>query len=81
MKSVDGTMMIIADHGNAEIVFDEFGKPFSAHTTNPVPCIITKKGLQVRKGGILGDVAPTMLQLMNIKQPDSMTGKTLIDSK
>lgn len=81
MKSVDGTMMIIADHGNAEKVFDEFGKPFSAHTTNPVPCIITKKGLQLRKGGILGDVAPTMLQLMNIKQPDSMTGKTLIDSK
>ncbi|MGD9886966.1 MAG: 2,3-bisphosphoglycerate-independent phosphoglycerate mutase [Bacilli bacterium] len=81
IMELDGTLMIIADHGNAEKVFDEFGKPFSAHTTNPVPCIITKKGLKLRKDGILGDVAPTMLQLMNITKPQAMTGISIIDSK
>ena len=72
--------MIIADHGNAEKLVDELGKPFSAHTTNPVPCIITKKGLKLRQGGILADVAPTMLQLMNLPQPPVMTGKSIIES-
>ncbi|MGD9605199.1 MAG: 2,3-bisphosphoglycerate-independent phosphoglycerate mutase [Bacilli bacterium] len=82
IKSLEGILMIIADHGNAEKVFDEFGKPFSAHTTNPVPCIIVKKGLKLREGGILGDVAPTMLQLMNLPQPEAMTGQSIIiDSK
>ena len=57
---------------------DEDGKPFSAHSTNPVPCIITKEGLDLREGGNLGDVAPTLLKLMNLKQPVEMTGKSII---
>jgi len=78
VEKVNGTMVIIADHGNADQLIDENGKPFSAHTTNPVPCIITKKGLKLRSGGNLGDVAPTMLELLNIIQPSEMTGKSLI---
>ncbi|HPX83956.1 MAG TPA: 2,3-bisphosphoglycerate-independent phosphoglycerate mutase [Bacilli bacterium] len=80
ITDLGGTLMIIADHGNAEKLVDELGKPFSAHTTNPVPCIITKKGLKLRQGGILADVAPTMLQLMNLPQPPVMTGKSIIES-
>lgn len=78
VNKVNGTMVIIADHGNADKMIDENGKPFTAHTSNTVPCIVTKKGLSLRKGGNLGDVVPTMLQLMNLPQPKEMTGKTLI---
>lgn len=78
VKKVNGTMVIIADHGNADKMVDENGLPFSAHSTNPVPCIITKEGLELRNGGNLGDVAPTMLELMNLKQPAEMTGKSII---
>jgi 2,3-bisphosphoglycerate-independent phosphoglycerate mutase len=79
VKEVGGTMIIIADHGNAEKIYDENGKPFSAHTTNPVPCLITRKGLKLRSGGNLGDIAPTMLELLGIEQPAEMTGKSLIE--
>ena len=78
VESVNGTLMVIADHGNADKLLDEDGKPFSAHSTNPVPCIITKEGLDLREGGNLGDVAPTLLKLMNLKQPVEMTGKSII---
>ena len=78
VNKVNGTLIIIADHGNADKLLDENNLPFSAHSTNPVPCIITKKGLKLREGGNLGDVVPTMLELMNLPQPKEMTGKTLI---
>ena len=78
VEKVGGTLMIIADHGNADKLLDENGLPFSAHSTNPVPCIITKEGLELREGGNLGDVAPTLLKLMNIAQPNEMTGKSII---
>ncbi|HKM29806.1 MAG TPA: 2,3-bisphosphoglycerate-independent phosphoglycerate mutase [Bacilli bacterium] len=78
VTKVNGTMVIIADHGNAEKMEDEDGLPFTAHTTNLVPCIITKKGLKLRSGGNLGDVTPTMLALMGLVQPEEMTGRTLI---
>ena len=78
VEKVNGTLVIIADHGNADKLIDENGLPFSAHSTNPVPCIITKKGLKLRSGGNLGDVAPTMLELMGVPQPKEMTGKSLI---
>ncbi len=78
IQKVNGTMVIIADHGNADKMVDENNLPFSAHSTNPVPCIITKEGLELREGGNLGDVVPTMLELMNIKQPVEMTGKSII---
>ncbi|MCA1055410.1 2,3-bisphosphoglycerate-independent phosphoglycerate mutase [Rossellomorea aquimaris] len=73
-----GTAIITADHGNADEVLTEEGKPMTAHTTNPVPVIVTKEGVQLRDGGILGDLAPTMLDLLNVDQPKEMTGETLI---
>lgn len=73
-----GTAIITADHGNADEVITLEGNPMTAHTTNPVPIIITKEGVSVRDGGILGDLAPTMLDLLNVEQPVEMTGKTLI---
>ena len=78
VKKVNGTLVIIADHGNADKMVDENGVPFSAHSTNPVPCIITKEGLELREGGNLGDVVPTMLELMGLAQPVEMTGKSII---
>lgn len=74
-----GAAIIIADHGNADIMIDPAtGKPWTAHTTQPVPCIVTKKGLGLREGGILADVAPTLLQLLQLPQPTEMTGQSLI---
>ncbi|GAX90774.1 2,3-bisphosphoglycerate-independent phosphoglycerate mutase [Effusibacillus lacus] len=74
-----GVAMIIADHGNADIMIDEVtGKPWTAHTTQPVPCIVTRKGIRLRDGGILADVSPTLLTLLELPQPAEMTGKTLI---
>ncbi|XXM70900.1 2,3-bisphosphoglycerate-independent phosphoglycerate mutase [Lysinibacillus sphaericus] len=73
-----GTAIITADHGNADEVLTEEGKPMTAHTTNPVPVIVTKKGIELRDGGILGDLAPTMLDLLNVDLPKEMTGKSLI---
>ncbi len=78
VQKVNGTLVIIADHGNADKMIDENGVAFSAHSTNPVPCIITKEGLELREGGNLGDVVPTMLELMGLKQPVEMTGKSII---
>lgn len=73
-----GTAIITADHGNADEVVTIEGKPMTAHTTNPVPVIVTKKGVSVRDGGILADLAPTMLDLLGIEKPKEMTGTTLI---
>ncbi|WP_342399482.1 2,3-bisphosphoglycerate-independent phosphoglycerate mutase [Weizmannia sp. FSL W8-0676] len=73
-----GYAIITADHGNSDEVLTPEGKPMTAHTTNPVPVIITKKGVEVRDGGILADLAPTMLDLLNIEKPKEMTGTSLI---
>ena len=81
VDKVGGTLIIIADHGNADKMMDENNLPFSAHSTNPVPCIVTKKGLELRDGGNLGDVVPTMFELMDIEKPVEMTGKSLILKK
>ncbi len=72
-----GVSIITADHGNCEKML-ESDHPFTAHTTNPVPFILVKKGLRLRDKGILADVASTLLELMGIKKPDEMTGKSLI---
>jgi 2,3-bisphosphoglycerate-independent phosphoglycerate mutase len=72
-----GHAIVTADHGNADEVFTEEGTPRTAHTTNPVPVIITKTGIELREGGILADLAPTMLKLLDLKQPEKMTGKPL----
>ncbi|OXS79400.1 2,3-bisphosphoglycerate-independent phosphoglycerate mutase [Domibacillus enclensis] len=73
-----GTAIITADHGNADEVITVDGNPMTAHTTNPVPVIVTKEGVTLRDGGILGDLAPTMLDLLNVEQPVEMTGTSLI---
>lgn len=74
-----GVCIITADHGNADMVFDENGRPFTAHTTNPVPLIVTRAGETLREGGILADIAPTFLDLMELAKPKEMTGATLIN--
>ncbi|MNP20715.1 2,3-bisphosphoglycerate-independent phosphoglycerate mutase [compost metagenome] len=76
-----GVAIIIADHGNADMVFDEQGRPFTAHTTNPVPFILTASDVVLRDGGILADVAPTILDLMQLPQPVEMTGQSMIASR
>lgn len=73
-----GICLITADHGNADKLIDDDGSVFTAHTTNPVPVIITDKNYQLRDGGNLGDLTPTMLELLNVEQPAEMTGKSLI---
>lgn len=76
--SMGGKAIITADHGNADEVITPDGHPMTAHTTNPVPVIVTDKDIEVRDGGILGDLAPTMLDLLHVEQPKEMTGKSLI---
>lgn len=70
--------VIIADHGNADMAVNEDGSPHTAHTTNPVPFIVLAPGVDQVKSGILADVAPTVLNLMNIGQPAEMTGQSLV---
>lgn len=72
-----GAAIITADHGNSDEVVTLEGQPMTAHTTNPVPIIITKENIVVRNGGILADLAPTMLKLLGVEQPLEMTGKPL----
>jgi len=74
-----GEAIITADHGNADEVLTVEGNPMTAHTTNPVPVIITRPETALRSNGILADLAPTMLDLMGIEQPVDMTGKTLLE--
>ena len=78
-----GSLLITADHGNADRMYeDEKGeKPFTAHTTNPVPFILVDdalKGVKLRDDGVLADIAPTLLQVLGVEQPKEMTGKSLI---
>ena len=75
-----GTCLITADHGNAEHMLEADGSPNTAHTTNPVPLIVTRPGLALRDTGILGDVAPTVLELLAVEQPTAMTGRSLIEA-
>ena len=79
--------MVTADHGNAEMMVDpQSGGPFTAHTISPVPFVLydptgsagDSKTISIRGGGILADVAPTVLDIMGIEPPPEMTGKSLI---
>ena len=81
IESVDGALLITADHGNAEQMIDyKTGEPHTAHTTNPVPLAILGIGNKKLKEGRLADLAPTMLQIMGLEKPDEMTGESLIQS-
>lgn len=84
IKEVDGQMFICADHGNAEQLIDETtGEPFTAHTTNQVPFIIVNAdpAYGLREGGCLADIAPTLIEMMGMKQPEEMTGTSLLIRK
>jgi 2,3-bisphosphoglycerate-independent phosphoglycerate mutase len=76
-----GACFITADHGNADHMLEPDGSPNTAHSLNPVPVIVTLPGLTLREGGVLADVAPTLLQMMGIDQPAEMTGTSLITSE
>ena len=75
---MDGVALITADHGNADKMIAEDGSPFTAHTTNLVPFCVVNHPCILRDGGRLADIAPTMLQLLGLSQPDEMDGKSLI---
>ena len=84
LLSVDGTMFICADHGNAEQLVDyETGEPFTAHTTNEVPFILVNydPAYTLAKGGCLADIVPTLIDTMGMEQPKEMTGKSLLIKK
>jgi len=74
----DYTTIIIADHGNCETMINPDGSPNTAHTTNPVPMILVDKGQLPVRDGVLGDIAPTILELMGIPKPEVMTGHSLL---
>jgi 2,3-bisphosphoglycerate-independent phosphoglycerate mutase len=73
-------VMIISDHGNADMAVNEDGSPNTAHSLNPVPCILVTNDYKTIKEGILADVAPTLLTIMGIEIPEQMTGKVLVNA-
>jgi 2,3-bisphosphoglycerate-independent phosphoglycerate mutase len=74
-----GVCVVTADHGNADHMLEPDGSPNTAHSLNPVPLIVTMHGMQLdQQGGVLADVAPTVLELLGIAQPQAMTGRTLL---
>ncbi|RAI80428.1 2,3-bisphosphoglycerate-independent phosphoglycerate mutase [Macrococcoides goetzii] len=73
-----GTAIITADHGNSDEVLTIDGTPMTAHTTNPVPVIVTRAGVTLRSGGRLADLAPTLIDLLGVEKPVEMTGESLI---
>jgi 2,3-bisphosphoglycerate-independent phosphoglycerate mutase len=79
VERLGGVSLITADHGNAEQMLEADGtSPHTAHTTNPVPLVLTKEGMTLQKGGELSDLMPTALDLLGFAQPLQMTGKSLL---
>ncbi len=79
IQELGGAALITADHGNADQMWDEEGKPFTAHTTNPVPFVAVGTGAKaLREGGRLADIAPTMLEVLGLPQPQEMDGRSLL---
>ena len=78
IAEMGGVALITADHGNADKMVEDDGKPFTAHTTNPVPFCVIGYDCKLREGGVLADIAPTMLEILGLPQPEEMTGKSLI---
>ena len=77
-KANNYTAMIIADHGNADYAVNPDGSPNTAHSLNPVPCIVVSEKYKKVENGILADVAPTILSVMGLEIPKEMTGKVLV---
>ncbi|PAV28614.1 phosphoglycerate mutase (2,3-diphosphoglycerate-independent) [Virgibacillus profundi] len=78
IEELGGNAIITADHGNSDEVVTLEGNPMTAHTTNPVPVIVTKEGIELRDGGKLADLSPTLLDLLQLEKPKEMTGTSLI---
>lgn len=86
LSAIGGVGIVTADHGNAEVMVDpETGQPHTAHTTNPVPCVLVApdgdaalRHATLREGGILGDISPTVLDLLSVPQPAAMRARTLV---
>ena len=78
IREMGGVMLITADHGNADKMIAEDGTPFTAHTTNPVPFVVANFKCELRDGGKLCDIAPTMLKIMGLPQPKEMTGESIV---
>ena len=74
-----GACIVTADHGNADHMLEPDGSPNTAHSLNPVPLIVTAEVESLRDGGILADVAPTVLDLLGAEQPPEMTGASLLE--
>ena len=76
-----GAVLLTADHGNADKMYDPDPEhPFTAHTTNPVPFLVAGvENAKLREGGVLADIAPTMLKIMGLPQPEEMTGKSILE--
>ena len=77
-KHPDTVLLVTADHGNADCMFDASGKVNTAHTTNPVPFAVCMPDIALKQGGRLADIAPTILHVMGLAQPEEMTGECLI---
>jgi 2,3-bisphosphoglycerate-independent phosphoglycerate mutase len=78
VHAAGGACVVTADHGNADHMLEPDGSPNTAHSLNPVPLIVTTPGLSLREGGVLADVAPTVLQVLGIEAPGQMAGRSLI---
>lgn len=78
VKEMDGCILLTADHGNADKMVEDNGTPFTAHTTNPVPFCVINHACELREGGRLADIAPTMLKILGLSQPAEMTGESII---
>ncbi len=79
VEAAGGVAIVTADHGNAERMLEDDGSPHTAHTTSPVPVVVTRHGVVLREGGRLGDRAPTILELLGLQQPAERTGASLFE--
>ncbi len=77
-EKMGGAVIITADHGNADYMFDDKGSPFTPHTTNPVPFCVVGYPCELREGGRLADIAPSIIKILGLPQPEAMTGESII---
>ena len=78
IQEIGGTLIITADHGNCDVMVNEDGTICTTHTTNPVPFMVTNKEIELKENGKLADIAPTILNLMNLPVPVEINGESLI---
>jgi 2,3-bisphosphoglycerate-independent phosphoglycerate mutase len=82
VDELGGVCLVTADHGNAEKLLEDDGvSPHTAHTTNPVPLVVTDPGATLREGGEIADLAPTVLEMLGIRQPEAMTGTSIVNPR